>query len=48
MDKAGRHASHAGMTMHDGCCCGHGARAGEPAACRPDGTCGCCHHKEAT
>jgi hypothetical protein len=46
-DKAGAHASHAGMAMGDGGCCGHSAAAGEPAACKPGGACGCCNHKEA-
>ena len=46
-DKAGAHAGHARMAMGDGCCCGHGAKAGQPAACKAGGTCGCCNHKEA-
>jgi hypothetical protein len=47
-DKAHAHAGHANMTQGGGCCCGQGARPGEPAACKPGGTCGCCNHKEAT
>ena len=46
-DKAGAHAGHARMAMGDGCCCGYGAKSGQPAACKAGGTCGCCNHKEA-
>lgn len=47
-DKAHAHAGHANMAKDGGCCCGHDAGPGQPAACKPGGTCGCCKHKEAT
>ena len=45
--KAHAHAGHANMAKGE-CCCGHGASPGQPAACKPGGTCGCCNHQEAT
>jgi hypothetical protein len=47
-DKAHAHAGHADMAKGGGCCCGQGERPGQPAACKPGGTCGCCNHKGAT
>ena len=45
-DKAHAHAGHANMAKGE-CCCGHGASPGQPAACKPGGTCGCCNQQEA-
>jgi hypothetical protein len=46
-DKADTHAGHATMAMGGGCCCGHDAVAGQPAACKAGSTCACCSHKGA-
>jgi hypothetical protein len=46
--KGKEHAGHGNMAKGGGCCCGHDARPGQPAACKPGGTCDCCNHKEAT
>ena len=47
-DKAHAHAGHADMAKGGGCCCGHDMKPGQPAACNPGGTCGCCNHEGAT